>query len=865
MNSHGYGVFTGMLKVPEKLNEIERLIWGKGEKNDSPNNPNLVNLLKSFFVKYKKRYGFGSQATDSLYSPHFYRSFGNYQLHVFALTDDFASASIDFTVSRIYNKLSSDDGNNNFNQLQNLGCIRKIDAFTGTFQESTVPEMWEKCQEFPNYFGQIRVQMNPYLLKKGLNLKECVKEKLTDIDGNNNVLSLSVLDTYDNDEMVVLVFSDQIDALIHFLPIARCVTDNDGTALFNRCHITIGYCVDSVDKGRRLADIVDSHIGCTIEYIPGYFPTISKDDEYISLTGGSKYCTSHMKENIEDNGNGNILNKKLFFVYQSQSDQSSCPQAIDARSNKEGNQKCRIALKDIDKIRKVMRNIGISRALSERVLHLLYTFNNYSAFNFVTGLKNSILYLNAILIDLQIKNEPLSNMEKCLEMETSDLECALFNRIPTLTKGYIMQYYNGSSQQLLMACDRVYHEVREVLDPSDEANPIYACITSSQNVTSQRTHLNLNINHIIYPELFCSTIWKEAGNFFKLDNDVPNMPIDRIRAKKILLLFNLWKKDIGLDNLIKRVVDSKSFENFLADDFYRNTAIIISKNFNSKFIKEYLLVDNLVFHFAFAEDFKMACHFYIKLLLQTSSLYDSRGTINRSQVVMLLFRLSIIALRSNNIESFNDMACNPKDYLLAAIWHESFSQVVEIATKIFNILDSYGFREACDRQIWEIETRRYINFNRRENCPHWQNYKDDLDQYFANRSKITEELANTLFVYNKEKKDAFLNNWEIGKIIESYKENSDFIISFITAFLKKIYELDGSGANAVVVNSLPRDSCGDIKFPDIEEKAFSHILSDPTGGIYIREAQTRRDYFYLCSIFYKALWHYNCTTDKNYA
>lgn len=740
-----------------------------------------------------------------------------------------------------------------------------------------------------------------------------------------------VVDAHDNDEMFAVAFSNSIHTLDTYLKEIRRISISD-LGLFEQgedaptrhvcasCHMSYGYHIDfsfkhPEDGGFLKWDqendrIPDSHesaylVNCLIETKPGhrqdfcdYLNTqaVSFSQKYFyfskTVTGGSIVHVRIPLEEVETLHNlaadrssefrRHIRRIKLTLSdnrqrYKELSEEEQ-PQAKETeRRNTNCEGETIVNLLDNEFIRNVknaLTDLGISKIVRERLLSLLDLFNdcgrNKLHLSYFRQLKPAVENIYKILTDFLKGDESLLKIEKVLNDEISALETAFYNRMHNKMTPNTVLEYGGGIQQFLQAFGFAYREVVRVLSPEEAPNN-YTMVTGVSKESSQRTHTELNINHIIYPQLFCVTTWKEASNFTLrlLDGDrVLNKQDNDPTIVETKREFEIFRKFIKNQDAFEEVLNLMISQTDLmrSDPVYRLLKTILSRD-----MIKYSVHDYLVYHFAFRRDFELMWRYYFKIFLQTPSVYHRRGVINKKAFLFELLRLMLVAYRENNplrkqrIGAFLEtQRILPFDNTLSAVWFESFEKIQSVAKNICNNLQSYGYTAMSDFVIIHSEYQIVRKKNKLENIPlHlWDGYdiikhepsrtNDLLDLFLANRDRFVTSLA------------AHIENGSFDdSVFNGFLKNPECTIDLMNAFLIVIDNLDRKGKSRIETYTVPRDfKNGEIDYDVLQEilPLSSNILADPTGGYIIPNHAIRKEYFSYRTLLYRTLWNLSYRT-----
>lgn len=770
--------------------------------------------------------------------------------------------------------------------------------------------------------------LTTYIKKRIEELKERVIDtlKAERPDVKEIHLQSIVVDAHDNDEMFAVAFSNSIHTLDIYLKEIRRISVSDlglleqGDITPTRhvcasCHMSYGYHIDFSfkhpdDGGFMKWDqendwIPGGHesaflVNCLIETKPGhrqdfcnYLNTraASFSKEFFSfsktVTGGSIVHVRIPLEGVEtlhdlaaDSSSEfktHIRRIKLTLSDNHQHFKELPAEGYPpAEEMERRNTNCEgetiVNLLDnefIQRAKNALTVLGISKIVRERFLSLLDLFNdcgrNKLHLSYFKQLKPAVENVNKILNDFLESDEPLLKIENVLNDEISALETAFYNRMHNKMTPNTVLEYGGGIQQFLQAFGFAYREVVSVLCPEEAPNN-YTMVTGVSKESSQRTHTELNINHIIYPQLFCVTTWKEASNFTLrlLDGDrVLNKQDNDPTIVETKREFEIFRQFIKNQDAFEEVLNLMISQTDLmrSDPVYRLLKTILSRE-----TIKYSVHDYLLYHFAFRRDFELMWRYYFKIFLQTPSVYQRRGVVSKKAFLFELLRLMLVAYRENNplrrqrIDAFlENQRTLPFDYLLSSVWFESFEKIKSVAKNICNNLQSYGYTAMSDYVIIQTEYQILKPGNKLENIPRF--LIDGFD--FKNRKPSdVNDILNLLLVNRDRFVKSLATHIEDGSfddsVFNSFLKSPECTISLMNAFLVVIDNLDRKGKSRIETSTVPRDyKNGEIDYDVIQEilPLSSNILADPIGGFIIPDHAIRKEYFSFRTLLYRTLWN----------
>lgn len=896
--------------------------------------------LKQIFITHKenqRKYSHESEhENEQLYTPVAYRMFGSHGLAILSLIDDYTFCNQIFNSNHI--ELSEDatkDEYNMKNEYQSVvitGTSETDDDSTSLLKKARDTFLREK-NKYP-FIGIIRLKIDYRLLiNRGYQIIRAIRKWIMQevchdsviyryISIKNVKLECLIVDGFDNDELVVLAFSEKMGILYEFLDRIRRLNCKDAGINYNKnvsekhifasCHLSFGYHIEydisKKSNNSMFMEIYDERdtsnhgigqeskkkdedslvINCLCETKPGhrnYFCNYIKrtfNDEVVirrTVTGGTianielPISLIHKIERlcrIKEEGFQKHLRRIKITLNDHRRIKSD---SFDTQHEEQFEATSIIEEEYISQIENLIKRIGISKIVRNKLLSLFRLYNDCCNnrlqslyFEELNPVLKRILYILKNWINDEID---IRKIEEILNEEIASLEEAFYNRIHNSKTPNTTLEYSGGIQQHLTAFNYAYKQLVGLMSPLD-SSVVYTRITSAERVSSMRTHLDLNINHIIYPELFATTVWKEASNF-------ASYILHKVRRNndQNSILINTWNSFIENSDNLKKIqyVLFQQIEFHNDDPVFRVVKDILNDNQTLK----YFVNDYIVYHMAFQRDYKMMWHFYLKTMLQTTNCYHRLGKIKRAHVIYMLFRLMMIALRETGegqkqiFDFIKKQKNTPYDYLLAEIWCDSFSKIRKASEIVFTTLNDYGFRGVSELIVYLSEihiAKSKINQQTIIKTPY-------LHEVLRNQARNTlpKGLNEACIEARRELINNMLEGFSRYELLEPSEQHvyneqisPDFIVCLLFAYLKRIYTLDGMEDSEPILKSVPYNDRGDIDsivLSDIDKcpKAIN-ILADPTSGFLITSQDVRNSYFALRTTFYRSLWNYRMKGSK---
>ena len=470
-------------------------------------------------------------------------------------------------------------------------------------------------------------------------------------------------------------------------------------------------------------------------------------------------------------------------------------------------------------------------------------------------LKPAFLNLKKIVEEMmQVSDESVGSIEKMLNGEITDLENACYDRLHIQKGGYVPLEYSGGIQQYLASFDFAYKQIYGgIFLPKDE-KAYYVTISGAERASSKRTIFNMNINDIIFPEMFIVLVWKEIANFaFKPQNEFDKYASSDKVVKDRVDSLNAWNGIISKAKTFSVIQErfDHSDKRLHNDEVWR----LIKKLLTPKLI-EYYIKDCIVFHFAFNHNYNLFWHYYFKIFFQTTEVYGRLNHVDKKYLIEMLLRVFMIAkiFPNEDTERFLDeKKSSPFDSIVGAQWEECYQKTMDATVEIYNIIQMFGFEKMIAETIQSYEG----NVISKEN-PEKEEYDSPIIQ------KIVEKREKQI--------EGILSNLINRTLIQTNGfDDFSFLICLFGAYLRAVFLLDtASREGDPCIKCVPRDREGVInrvmETNGIEQDSLYenmiNILVDTTGGFFVPAFKTRKLYFALRTNFYRSLWNYCFVTGN---
>lgn len=894
-----------------------------------------------------------------LYKPCAYRMFGTQGLVVLSLIDDYSFCSRHFNKNHIRTLLegrAASEDSFKFKSIVVTGVteVKEREPFINQKASDT---FLKEVDKYP-FMGIIRLKIDHrILLGGGIKVIRAIKGKIHSVFKNDElykeIINLSdvksdylVIDCFDNDEMTIIAFSNSVKFLIQFLGNVRNIKtdtavdsdkednivyyDKDGILrdkhIFSYTYIGFGYNVEynlNNDDQDKSEDFLVHHendkeitLNCLIETRPGHRDTykhylvneyehkeIIKVDEKIASGGSVLKATIKLHEihKLEGLCKEEVTKRNVRKMRVSLQDPIK-GNGPDDFSNHAENFKSEIVDKQlVVDLKKKMKSVGISKIVRDRLLALFELYDSSKRnliqtlyFEELSGIGG--IFSNIVKDFTENPNIDIKTMESILDGEITNMESACYDRIHNRKYAENLLEYSGGIQQHLTAFGYAYNKINTVISGDIDNKDTYTIITGADRVSSARTHLNLNINHILFPELFVTTAWKEAsnkeikvlgcysyGDILKLDRFHGEDKINRTtnRFVSILNTWNDFVKNKSSFAYIKNLILQETNMLLKNDETFNGFKSIMNEELLLYFLKDYL-----VFHFAFQRDFEKMWYFSFKILLQTTNSYYRLGKIKRKHLIYMFLRLFMVGLRLDHLNKDDDkkeqcerffqaQLYKPFDSVLQEYWLECFNKTYLIAKKLFDILNEYGFIEISEYQVSMCEYNAEKSKLKEKEGSLEINF-DVFSKAFAENETVDLNLFvkinNECITKRENVIKKFEECFEKRVLIDNEGYNSfDFIICLLSSFVLEVYKMDLDVKDKYYpIKSVPRKDDGEIideweRGSAIYEELRNNMINipcDTTGGFFLPRSKTREQYFALRTVFYRSLWNYRMKDGK---
>lgn len=877
--------------------------------------------LKDTFVEHKKKllkFDPDGCSDRYLYDPRGYRMFGSHGLVVLSLVDDHMFSHRHFNKNHLQSLLKEVDKNDG-KQHEHIFNFKSeiVSGVTETEKESlenkAKDSFLRETDRFP-FIGIIRMKIDQRLLRgkgNGIETTRRIKKQIDTLanrfqEKHRCKAAHISIDCFNNDELITVAFSDNLRFLFDFLGEVRSIKNNDVKQkyqeikdgkdtsyekhMFGTTYISFGYNVDyPVFKKSFLSppkrQLNSFTINCLFETKPGHCDmffdylrhnnVLKVEKPGRNVTGGCHIVASMKMSKIfeletmcqkDETFQRDVRNIKVSIQTPANYVKSSL---TDTRHWQFTPIKDPIEEGYIQDTKSLMKRIGVSKMMRERLLALFELYNR--AYHdllqqlFLDELKPVLLDYYCMMEEMYQGGASIKEIEAAMNDQISYMESACYDRMHHHRHSASLLEYSSGIQQHLTAFDFAYKTIYKAFYASSSEPKVYIAVTGAERAASERTLFMMNINDIVFPELFITAAWKEMANFaFNLllnyDGQITKTPLG-IEINSLLGNWNRFLISEESVNILKyNLSHSEMFHS--SDKVFATALGLVSRE-----LLEYFFKDFLIFHFAFQRDLEKTWYFLLKTLLQTTAVYQRFNEIYEKHLIYMLLRLFMMAQLSKTgkpedaekdaeIDRFvAQQASKPFDSVLAKTWIECFVKVKKVAENLFETLEAFDFKKANTTLVFNNE--RNIGFEK-------EIFNSDLDS--GEIVKIClEERKNVV----KKMEDQFKEGQLV--IADDSLADVEYVVGIFQAYMNCIYRLDQHEKPIRAVSRNKDDGCisNILAIKDNEKSLlYDHmisILSDATGGFFVPSAQTRKEYFRLRTTLYRSLWNYRFThTNPKY-
>lgn len=519
--------------------------------------------------------------------------------------------------------------------------------------------------------------------------------------------------------------------------------------------------------------------------------------------------------------------------------------------------------KQIVDVRNKLCSIGISKLVTDRLLRIVGDYNDcigdVHLFSYFIELNGAIKTLF-----FEIKNAQKNINEGKYDLQ--EFHSIVSQSIGYLEKGYFCRWqqgynfpkindinieHNGGIHSILSSFNEVYLSYVNILNLIDKnrKDDAFLYVTGEEKISSTSTRLRINYFHLFNPEFFFVVVAKEAFNGMKSRLTTTELEYYNIIEKETIEALKIY---IYVNSTEITEIDK------VLKDFIENENGLI----------EYLFIDYLVFKFSFNSDFLLYQHWMLSTLVTTSENYVKENYIQDDIFISTIVRLLLILYVSNEEKAkitSEFILCNPFDSIL----HEQWMRFIPGIIKLFTIPGQKG-----NYRILELLSNIIAFAEKKVN--EWSEYELEA---FADDYGVIKEYDRRKVLIDKLRND-FTIKLFAGEIVyfdKEYRETT-YVTAIILAYTSLIvspqfsYFLPLNKSDCIKNISkfvLPRKNGKPQLGKDLGNwEAYSQYyypyLLDTQGGAFLNTYNARKKYMQVRSALYASLADFNFKTKFKY-
>lgn len=486
---------------------------------------------------------------------------------------------------------------------------------------------------------------------------------------------------------------------------------------------------------------------------------------------------------------------------------------------------------DLDKSR-------ISKVLKERIMKMYHNYNDciQDPIFFVSFIELRHFLDSFSLVVANYANHKLNRDSKevheWMDNSVRDFEHAYLNRFHQSSRMRTLSDFNlewnGGIQQLISSMDFTYKTFMSICGMKNLNKFMYVSGYERVHVTDHSYRINMQ--HITYPELFVSSIWKELFNFLLTEGT-------KADSKDALPLKSLCSEEFIFD-----------LKNRVSLHYKFNKENVVHKTYLDLIDNEYivsLIADSLSFHYGYIQDYDNFSYWYWRHLMQSSLYHELDGELNNKRFILFLGRvLFIYALSGKDGE---DLRLKPFDPSLSEYWMLYFEDVYSVVQIFYETLEQKDFKRTMVGFSNKLLNTSYPEVE--------QLMKERVEQDSA--TNVEEGIQRLIRDIRKMYIENFKADFTRNKLpLGRCDLPCNFIGSFLPSFLYYLRDLNELDCDGNVSQMLQRNGDGKPDLAKEESDCYSNILADPLGGTFCIHGEVQRKYFAARSVFYMTIFHF---------
>lgn len=840
----------------------------------------------------------GGEIDKELYKPVGYHLFGDCNMAVLSLIDDFAFPNRVLHTGHGYISESSEERKYTLQIVNGIHTWIEDSTEIPTLQEQALSTFLRTENAYP-FIGIVSYKLNNGLLiGNGTGLLEILKRKLFGLKKSVGYsIELICIDCFSNDELTVVYFSTELSSISYFTNETRILklrdlaeeSDNDICELVdNIAGSSLLY--ESLKKKlsvkERLDIVKDAHIFSTSFSHLGYAMTLDdclpvSDEKLIfqyhwdlkpghyndfkkEVVGEKLIFDTSAEERImpgidmmqlivKDETFSDFRNKTKKLVSNKKIAQYIRKQRINVIFSKPGVaecinkpnhpelmkrlSECRFSHQELIELRKDLDACRVSKVLKERTLKMYGTFNDC-----ITDLLffNYFIELKGYLEGIRIRiHKYLDTVSENTSLE--DFHVWLNRMIRNFEQAYYNRFHHSS-------------RMRNISDFNLEYNG-----GIQQLISAYDTAYKAILKEWLGEESNYNCVYVSGYEKVSSDRDSLRINISHITYPE-LYAATVWKEALNFYWSASEYANPQSLNQvnvaqnkqllsisdnirMLKNKILYNKAYVPSSyvhtlmlNSTNELFIHYLMADVVVFKTGYMSDFNVFSFWYWHYFSQMSHFYTHEGDMQPEVFVKFLARWVFTRhFKMGKRENIQE------DYVafdpkLSELWHCYVYEVSTFIEILLEELERFDFLSHINAEAILMDYK------------HW-----GMEDFFGRELHSDEEqkMLEMFRRWNAELRKQEMAFQEGKVILLDRQETTDFsfIRNLMYNYLQSISGLNESEERKTI-HVLERNKKGEI----LKRHQYCSILSDPLGGMFLVDNSKREDYFKLRSVFYKSLW-----------
>ncbi|MDR3046430.1 MAG: hypothetical protein LBU51_02295 [Bacteroidales bacterium] len=851
-----------------------------------------------------------NQRNEYLYNPSGYKTFGNHDLAILSLIDDYSYPNRVFHPAHGNRDTDSLFHNYEYQILTCIDTVSNSEINNISRIQTIINEKKGSVKKPIICITRIKIN-NLLLLGNGLLCIESIKQTLHKLNENEfPEIDLFVFDNLGSEELVIITFSKNFSSVAKFTHKMRHLTVDDlNKSDSESCSFILENKLNIESMKKEDIDWMNAHLFSSSYSLPGYNIYSDQDTDsifdmednsssvIIDFTwdikpGHANNFENEFRKLLADNGfDEQIVSVEPFRMNNSSWNFSFNYSLLLKKSNPIDLFRVIENIRNFDLDQHHTRKLSMKMVVSDPQHEILNSTKEIvidkhpKSFSYCEGiifsgpeLGNLRQYLEKSKVSKLLKEKILkmyNNYNSCI---TDPMYFPNFADLYGFLKSFIKQIKDFAENTNVESSFKFHEWLNQYVTSFEQAyyNRFHQS-NRTRNMTDYNIEWNGGVQQMISPIDF---IYKQILFHIGLrqyDKFVHISGFERVHVTQHTFRINMlhitypelfastiWKEVFNFywrDHLEK----DSSFSFFKSENFITHLKYCIERHrhFNkTNAIHQFLydsidsqlvnglIADTLSYYYGYNEDYDSFSYWYWRVLQQSSMYYDKLGRLDSKIFTLFLGRtLFVRSLEDNDEKEMEKLRFNPTDTVLSELWLNSFEDTRSFVKILREIMDWSNYRELfkkCSIRLMEEDVQQHIS-------------QISMDKKDINYLSYIHSIRTQAF---KIEKDNLLKCFEEGKIIYPTATNNSnlFISTLFASFLEYLRSIGGENDNSKKTHVLLRDDGGKPIVKEYEN-CYSKILSDPLGGIFCIDKDIQLKCFKSRTIFYRSIFDY-CMKNK---